>query len=134
MLLAVQDRPDFSTANPALRDAYFGDEGSSIGHARLHVALANTNFGYFTDAVSAVNLNLVTGAATTTPMRVWSFSPFIAILTEDGSAPPFPALSVGEWFAHPVNYHFRKADRHVSYPIAPRFHPLVSLMYGVSEY
>ncbi len=134
MLLAVQDRPDFSTAKPALREAYFSDEGSSIAPARVYVALANTNYGYFSDAVSAVNLDLVTGAATTTPMRLWSFSPFIAILTADGSDPPFPALSVEEWFAHPGSYHFHKADRHASYPIAPRFHPLVALMYGDSQY
>ena len=135
MLLAIQDDPSFSRDNPKLRDAYFDDgEDWSISPMALYVALANTNYRYFSSELMGVTLDLSTGDAVVKPMRVWSFSPFIAVLTEDGSDPPFPAMRVDEWLTHPVSYHFRKKDRHAGYPIAPRFNPLVSMMYGQSPY
>lgn len=135
MLLAIQDNPLLSLDNPRLRAAYFDDvEGSSIEPMRLHVALANTNYRYFTSELTSVTLDLSSGAAVTVPMRVWSFSPFIVMLMEDGSDPPFPAARVDAWLAQPTGYHFRKNDRRVSYPIAPRFSSLMSIMYGQSQY
>lgn len=133
MLLAVQDSPDLSRNNRALRHAYFSDEGASIAPWQIHVALANPGFAYWTDAIANVHLNLRTAAATATTLRVLCFAPFLAVLVEDGAAPPFPAFRIDGWLEHPLRYHFRKADRHVAYPVARRSNPMVARLYGLNS-
>lgn len=134
MLLAIQDNSQLASEHPALRETYFSEDTASIAPMRLFVALANTNYRYFTDALAAIRLDLKTGSSVSATMRLWSFSPFVAVLIEDGSDAPFPSLEVGDWLGHPTTHHFRKSDRSVGYPVAPRFDPLVAMLYGNSEY
>lgn len=132
MLLAVQSRPQLSTDHPELREAYFSEESSSIEPFTLHIALANSGFRYFTDAVAAITTNLQQGTSVATEMHLWCFAPFVAVLVE-GPAPPWPATRIDQWLGHPTSYHFRKKDRRVDYPIADRSHPIIGLMYQGSD-
>lgn len=132
MLLAVQTRPQLITDHPQLGDAYFSEDEASIEPLTLHIALANTGYGYFTDVVAAVTLNLRQGTSESKDMHLWCFTPFLATLV-DGPAPPWPATQIDQWFSHPTSYHFQKRDRRVSYPIADRSHPAVAMLYQGSD-
>lgn len=128
MLLAAQSRRQLITDHPQLPEAYFSEDGASIEPLTMHVALANTGFGYFTDVVAAVTMNLAQGTSEATDMHLWCFTPFVATLV-DGQAPPWPATRIDQWLGHPTSYHFRKKDRRVGYPIAVRSHPIIGMMY-----
>lgn len=133
MLLAVQSRRPLIADHQQLGEAYFSEDEASIEPLTLHVALANTGFGYFTDVVAAVTVNLEQGTSDATDMRLWSFTPFVATLV-DGPAPPWPATRIDQWLGHPTSYHFRKKDRRVSYPIADRSHPAIGMMYQGTDF
>jgi len=133
MVLAVQDSPRLAKQYPRLREAYFFEDSASIEPLTLHVALANTNFSYFTDWLMAVEMDLRTGESRRTPMRMWCFAPFVAVLVEAGT-PPWPALRIDDWLRHPTSYHFRRRDHRVSYPIANRSDPMINRLYGGGAY
>lgn len=132
MLLAVQSRPRLLAEHPQLREAYFSEDEASIEPLTLHVALANTGYGYFTDVVSAITMNLVDATAETMDMRLVCFTPFLATLVH-GPAPPWRSTRIDHWLGHSTNYHFRKRNRRISYPIADRSHPAVAMLYGNSD-
>jgi hypothetical protein len=133
MLLAVQDSPDLVREHPQLQAAYFSDDAASIAPLSLHVALANTNFAYLTNALVTGQMDLRTGIASHSPMRLWCFTPFVATLLEGGPM-PWPTTRIDMWLELPTSYHFRKRDRDVTYPVANRSHPVIEALYRGSAH
>lgn len=133
MVLAIQDNPSLLARYPELRNAYFSTEGTGIGALTLHVALANTDFRYFTSEVASVSVDLRTASSEALGLHVWCFAPFLVALVQ-GEAPPWASLRIDPWLALPANYHFRKRDRTCSYPIADRSNLLVQMMYQGGRY
>lgn len=133
MLLAVQSRPSLTEEHPQLREAYFSEEeGQSIEPLTLHLALANTGFGYLRDVMEVVMKDPRDGTVQLMDLRLWSFPPFVAFLV-DGSVPGLPALRIDDWLAHPTSRHFHKRDRHVSYPIADRRNLVIATILRLSS-
>jgi hypothetical protein len=133
MVLAVQATRDLVDRHPQLREAYFSEGASSIEPLTLHVALANTNFSYFKTELMTMETDLRTGDFCATPMHMWCFTPFVAVLVE-GDKAPWAALRIDHWLQYPTSYHFRRRDRRVSYPIADRSDALISRLYEGSAY
>ncbi len=133
MVLAVQDDRELADHYPQLRDAYFSEVAASIEPLTLHVALANTNLSYFTDVVMYLQTDHRTGESRVTPLRLWSFTPFVAVLVE-GDTPPWRALRIDQWLQHPTDYCFRKHDRRVGYPIADRSDTIIAKLYEAGSY
>ena len=79
---------------------YFSEDEASIEPLTLHVALANTGFGYFSDVVAAVTTNLEQGTSEATDMHLWCFTPFLTTLV-DRPAPPWPATRIDQCWAIP---------------------------------
>lgn len=128
MVLAIQGSPELHHRYPQLQAAYLSSGPWSIGPLTLQLALANTDFRYFTSELAAVTLNTHSGTSAVLGMHVWCFAPFLVALVE-GDAPPWAALRIDPWLELPTTYHFRKRDRKCSYPIADRSNLLVQMMY-----
>jgi hypothetical protein len=133
MILAVQARPHLLNDYPQLAAAYHSDEPTSIAPLSLHVALAGAGFAYFNDALMPMILDLTDRAITdSTGCWLLSFPPFLMMLT-DGHQLSITASRIDQWLERPTNYHFRKRDRSVIYPIANKRALLVSELYRGHE-
>lgn len=133
MILAVQARRHLLDDYPQLAAAYRSDGPASIAPLALHVALVGAATAYVNDALMPSTINL-SGRGNTESTSCWllSFPPFLIILNDRQQA-PITASRIDQWLEHPINYHFRKGDRSVSYPIADKRALLVSELYRGCE-
>lgn len=74
-----------------------------------------------------------TGAGTSTRMRLWAFTPFVAVLVE-GVAAPFAAARLDPWLGQPSSTHFTKRTRRVAYPVSDRSSVAIQWIYRNSIY